>query len=114
MINFINIDIERLPYTFDVNLSNRDYTFTIKYNFTYDSFTMDVKLGDKTLILGEKIAYGIPMFNQFQEDASSNQNPNWFTEVIYPYDLSDTETRVSIDNLNKTVFLYIFDKSELS
>ena len=31
-VQYINVDASRVPYTFSVKLTDRTYTFTIKYN----------------------------------------------------------------------------------
>ena len=41
-VQYITIDVSRVPYTFSVKLTDRTYSFTVKYNATGKFFTIDL------------------------------------------------------------------------
>ena len=41
-VQYIAIDVSRVPYTFSVKLTDRTYSFTVKYNATGKFFTIDL------------------------------------------------------------------------
>ena len=108
MARLFPIDKALVPYNFDVTLSNQDYTFRINYNEKADRFTIDLSLNGVSIIQGEKITYGLPIFDAIQIDNSNNQNTNIFSETLIPIDLSDTQTEVNYDNFYDSVFIYVF------
>ena len=97
---FINIDKNLIPYTFDIVLGERTYTFFIKYNAMGDFFNLDLYLNDVPVIYGLRITYGVPLFLNHQH-LDVPQVP------IIPFDLAENEDRVTWDNFNNTVFLWI-------
>ena len=40
-VEYIDIDVSKVPYTFSVKLSDKTYSFTIRYNDTGGFFTRD-------------------------------------------------------------------------
>jgi len=97
---FINIRKDLIPYNFDITLNGKTFTFVIKYNARHDFFTVDLLRNDELIVPGEKIVYGRVLFlNQQHLDVP--------TVPIIPYDRSLNEDRVTWDNLNETVFLWI-------
>jgi len=97
---FISIDKELIPYKFDITLSGRTFTIEINYNAMRDFFTINLLRDEISVVIGEKIVYGRLLFlNQQHLDVP--------TVPIIPYDLSLTENRVTWENLNNTVFLWL-------
>lgn len=99
-LEYIEIEKDLIPYEFDIVLSNKTYTFEINYNAEFDFFTVDLYRNEQPVVLGEKIVYGRRLFST-QLYADIPDIP------IVPYDLSEKENRVSWDNLNETVFLWL-------
>jgi len=109
MAKYLPIEVDKIPYSFNVELSNKIYTITLKYNDYSDEFTMDLKLGGEILVKGKKMLIGEPIFEEFSKDLNGNKNPKFFDELLVPYDLSWEENVITLDNLNKKVFVYVFD-----
>ncbi|MCL2188424.1 MAG: hypothetical protein FWC16_00805 [Defluviitaleaceae bacterium] len=98
--SYIPIQKELIPYQFDITLEGRTFTFFMRYNAKHDFFTIDLFRGDELIVAGEKIVYGRLLFlNQRHLDVPRIN--------IIPYDLALNENRVTWDNLNDTVFLWI-------
>ena len=97
---FIPIDKNLMPYRFDITLAGRTFTFEIKYNAMRDFFTVNLLRNDEYIITGQRVMYAVPLFiNQQHLDVP--------TVPIIPYDLSMAADRVTWDNLNNTVFLWL-------
>ena len=48
-VEYIDIDVSKVPYTFSVKLSDKTYSFTIRYNDTGGFFTLDLSVTAKCL-----------------------------------------------------------------
>jgi len=97
---YIPIQRDIIPYQFDITLRGRTFTFFINYNAGHDFFTIDLYRNDVLIVAGEKIVYGRVLFvNQQHLDVP--------TVPIIPYDMSLNEDRVTWENLNSTVFLWL-------
>lgn len=97
------IEKENIPYRFDMALPIEIYTFEIRYNDTHDFFTIDLSRGDEVLVLGEKIVYSVPLF----EDVYDRRFP---APTIVPLDESGNEQQVTFQNLGETVFLVVMNQ----
>lgn len=102
MINTIDIDKALIPYSFDMQLENKTYTFTVRYNSEADFFTLDVSREQEDMLLGEKIVYGKPLF----QDHRHLDLPDM---IILPVDLADEQLRAGYEELSETVFLYMIE-----
>ncbi len=61
VVDYIEVDAARVPYTFSVKLVDRTYTFTIKYNDECGFYTTDLyDLNGNVLAFGEIIRYARP------------------------------------------------------
>lgn len=109
MALFVGIDKDLIPYNFDITLSEKVYNLAVVYNETIDRFFVNLKLGDEVLVQGEKLTYGTVLFDQISVDSAGILDPRFPLEAITPYDLAKQETEVNFDNLNETVFLWIFE-----
>ena len=71
-VEYIDIDVSKVPYTFSVKLSDKTYSFTIRYNDTGGFFTLDLSVTatGEVLAYGDPIRYGRPLFGPI-EDALS-------------------------------------------
>jgi len=99
---YLPIQKELIPYQFDITIVGRTFTFSIGYNAAYDFFTIDLYRDEELIVTGEKIVYGRVLFIN-QQHLDTPRVP------IIPYDLSLSENRVTWDNLNNTVFLWLSD-----
>lgn len=100
MLKYIEIDKELVPYKFDITLVGETYTFDVKYNALKDFFTVNLYKNDEAIVLGEKLLYGKPLFlNCTHRDAPKVD--------ILPYDLTEKTERITFENLNEQVFLFL-------
>lgn len=109
-MKYLPIETDKIPYTFEVELSNRTYEITFKYNSYSDEITADLVLNDELLVAGKKLVMGEPIFEEFGFDNNGNKNSKFYEEMIVPYDLSWQENKVTIDNLGTKVLLYIIER----
>ena len=93
-----------IPYSFRLEL-DRVYDFTVRYNVTYDFFTIDLAIEDEIIILGEKITYGRPLFQHIVH----RDIP---IPVIIPFQIKDKVERITYENLGDEVFLFVGDEDE--
>lgn len=99
-MNYISIDKDLIPYKFEITLENTTYTFEVYYNAVNDFFTIDLSKNNEILVLGEKLIYAKPLFLTSRHKDIPKIN-------IIPYDISETAKRITFDNLNESVFLYL-------
>lgn len=104
-MKYIDIDKDEVPYTFDLTLADETYTFTVKYNEHGDYFTIDLIKNDELIIEGERIVYAKPLF-------ISSQYKDIPKVTILPFDLNDSVNRITFENFNEIVFLYIIEGAE--
>lgn len=103
MRDYIPIDPDEVPTTFDIDLEGDSFTIGINYNKTGDFYTVDLWDGSgDVIILGEKMILGIPLFSQLVDSRVP-------VTSLVPMDEAGIETRVTSSNFGKTVFLYIDD-----
>lgn len=95
---YIEIEKELIPYRFEIELGVELFEMEINYNLGHDFFTIDLYKDEEVLVLGEKITYGVPLF----EEVFDSRFPG---PTIIPIDESGIEQRVTYENLNDTVFL---------
>ena len=95
----IDINKDLCPYQFDIQLDGTTYTMEIRYNNEFDYFTVDLLIGEETIINGEKILYGRELFQ-------SHKHLNVPSDIVV-FDASDEQTRAGYDQLGETVFLYM-------
>ncbi|MCZ2396117.1 MAG: hypothetical protein LC100_06185 [Chitinophagales bacterium] len=95
----IDINKDLCPYQFDIQLDGTTYTMEIRYNNEFDYFTVDLLVGEETIINGEKILYGKELFQ-------SHKHLNVPRDIVV-FDASDEQTRAGYEQLGETVFLYM-------
>lgn len=103
----ILINIDMVPYMFNIRLPIKEYTLTINYNAKHDFYTVALSSNGVILSSGEPIVYGVPLFRDIY------RAPDFPILSIVPFDESGEADRVGADNFNKTVFLTI-DNGEVS
>lgn len=98
----ISIDKEDIPYEFQIDLDGTIYTFVVKYNSTFDYFTVDLSIDDEVIVYGAQLIYGTPLFTGVTDERIPS------TPLI-PFDVAGIEGRITYDNMNETVFLFVMD-----
>lgn len=101
-MEYIEIDRDMIPYKFDITLQNETYTFQVNYNTLKDFFTIDLYKNNEVIVLGEKLVYGKPLFisSRYKDIPKVN---------IVPLDLTGRVERITFENLNEEVFLFLID-----
>ncbi len=104
-VQYIAIDVSRVPYTFSVKLTDRTYSFTVKYNASGKFFTIDLyDVNGNVLAFGEIVRYGRPLFNVVEDE----QFP---IPVIVPSCITgDSISEVTWENFGKDVKLYLHER----
>lgn len=105
-MDYIEIEKENIPYRFPIDLAEEEFEMEVHYNNRFDFFTIDLYKYGKPLIYGEKVILNRPLFVDLA-------NINLPKARIIPMDRSNKENRVSYDNLEKTVFLFVGDNDGL-
>ncbi|PKM61629.1 MAG: hypothetical protein CVU99_02395 [Firmicutes bacterium HGW-Firmicutes-4] len=103
-MNYISIDKTMIPYKFDIRLNKTTFNLEIHYNAVKDFFTVAVT--DSTgevLTTGEKLVLNKPIL-------SGHGYLNF--PSVTPMDPTGQADRITWDNLNVTVFLYVGSASE--
>lgn len=105
MNEYIEIDKNEIPYAFEVELAGEIFEIEVNYNETFDFFTIDLFKEGDPLVTGEKLILNRTLFrNRVHIDLPK--------VPIIPMDRSQQETRITYDNLNETVFLFIIESSD--
>lgn len=101
-MEYIDIDKSLIPYRFDITINDETFRFEIDYNSRFDFFTVNLFKNEEVIVLGEKLVYGKPLFlsSQYREVPKP---------YILPYDLTGQAERVTFENLNEQVFLFIVE-----
>lgn len=99
-MEYINIEKNNIPYQFDIRLQGETFTLAIYYNTLGDFFTIDLIKDESVLVLGEKIVYNTPLFQ-------SVKYKNVPKVDIIPFDISDNFDRITFENFNNEVLLYL-------
>lgn len=104
-VEYIPVDVGKVPYDFHIKLGDRTFVFTIKYNEQAELYTADLKIAatGETLCCGDPILYGRALFNTVEDERFP-----W--PVIIPYCIHGKEDRVTKENLGKTVQLYLHER----
>jgi hypothetical protein len=100
MIEYIPIEKENIPYRFEVELEAEIYEMEMRYNDTYDFFTIDLYKDNEPLVYGEKVVYGVPLF-------SNVRDLRFPVVTITPMDEAGLEHEVTYENFQETVFLAV-------
>jgi hypothetical protein len=101
-MKIIEINKENLPERFEIELGVELFSIEVNYNETGDFFTIDLYQYYEPLVLGEKLMYKQPLF----QDIEDSRFP---APTLIPIDLSGKESRITWDNFGVTVFLVVDD-----
>lgn len=104
-VEYIDIDTSKVPYSFSIKLTDKTFTFTVKYNELGGFYTIDLyDLNGNVLAFGEIVRYGRALFNVVEDE-------RFPIPVIIPYCITDDGiTEVTKDNFGKAVKLYIYER----
>lgn len=104
-VEYIDIDVSKVPYSFSIKLTDKTYTFTVKYNEVGKFFTVDLlDLNGDVLVFGEIIRYGRALFNVVEDE-------RFPLPVIIPVCITDEEiSEVTPENFGKEVKLYLYER----
>ncbi|MEA0552964.1 hypothetical protein U1P98_04470 [Lysinibacillus irui] len=105
MNEYIEIDKGEIPYSFEIELAGEIFEFEVNYNQTHDFFTVDLFKDGGVLVIGEKLIINRPLFRNLV-------NIDLPKEQIIPKDRAGVADRITYDNLNETVFLYVGESDE--
>lgn len=101
----IPIDVNSIPYEFDINLSGKQYTILIEYNQMFDFITVELKLNGETLAK-EKAVLDEILFKENYLDENHNKDERFPNEVLFFASDDDNVIRISLNNISESVFLY--------
>ncbi|MEA4901850.1 phage baseplate plug family protein [Desulfitobacterium sp.] len=104
-VTYIDIDTEKVPYTFSVKLIDKTFTLTVKYNEVGGFFTVDlITTTGEVLAFGDPIRYGRPLFGSIEDE-------RFPLPVIIPQCLTDEDiSTVTEGNFGKAVRLYLHER----
>lgn len=99
-MDYIEIEKDLIPYRFQIDLADEEFEVEINYNDRFDYFTIDLFKDGDALVIGEKLMLGRPLFN----DITDIELPK---VKIIPKDSAEIEIRITYENLESTVFLFL-------
>ena len=99
---YIDIEKEKIPYSFEVVLANETFQFEVFYNGEGDFFTINLYKNHELVVLGEKIVYGVDLFDNLKHLPVPKV-------TIRPFDTTGVANRITYENMNEDVFLYVLD-----
>ena len=104
-VQYIEVDVSKVPYSFTVKLLDKTYTFTLKYNAEGKFFTIDLfDVNGNVLAFGEIVRYGRALFNVVDDE-------RFPIPVIIPHCItSDEISEVTWENFGRDVKLYLHDR----
>lgn len=96
------VDTSDMPNYVILPIGTENFTIEFYYRERFDNLYFNLyDSDDSPLITGEKIVYGVPLWNI--------NDANLPSERIVPLDETGAESTVSIDNFQTSVFLYFDD-----
>ena len=101
-MKYIDIEKAKIPYSFELVLAGETFQFEVLYNVAGDFFTINLYKNHELVVYGEKIVYDVDLFDNLKH----LQVPR---VTIRPYDTTGLAERVTYENLNEDVFLYVLD-----
>lgn len=105
MNEYIDIDKNEIPYAFEIELAGEIFEIEVNYNEAFNFFTVDLFKEGLPLVTGEKLILNRHLFRNYVNIDLPNVK-------IIPMDRAQQETRITYDNLNETVFLFIVESSD--
>lgn len=104
--DYIPINKDLVPYTFDIDLGEEMFKIRVDYNSKADLFTLALYKNDILICAGEPVIYGVELWKDVYK-------PRKFPILtVVPLDESGASNAVTFDNLGNTVFLTIDDRGD--
>lgn len=100
-MRLIEVDVDDIPYHFEVELGDKSYTMYLEYNSIGDFFTITTYYEDE-IISSEKLVLDKPLFTE-------TYKKNTPTLDLIPFSLVESISRITYDNFNTDVFLCVVD-----
>ncbi|MFJ7663752.1 phage baseplate plug protein [Lysinibacillus sp. NPDC097162] len=97
---YIDVNKDEIPYSMEIDLGGEVFEIEFNYNRAYDFFTVDLFKEGEVLVIGEKLILNRPLFR-------NRVNLDLPKVNIIPIDRAGVADRISFNNLNETVFLYV-------
>lgn len=101
-MKYIDIDKAKIPYSFEIVLANETFQFEVFYNVVGDFFTINLYKNHELVVFGEKLVYGVDLFENLKHLPIPKVN-------IRPFDTTGEAKRITYENMNEDVFLYVLD-----
>lgn len=101
MKEYIEIEKDAIPYTFEILLLDNTYEMEINYNENADLFTITLSKDGVVLVYNEPLIYGVTLFTDIY------MPPDFPAVDLVPLDLAGVAERITWTNLGETVFLYL-------
>ena len=104
-LEYINIDASKVPYSFNIKLTDKTFSFTVKYNDIGGFYTIDLlDVNGNVLVFGEIVRYARPLFNTVEDE-------RFPIPVIIPFCITgENISEVTKDNFGRAVKLYLRDR----
>lgn len=103
-VQYIDVNTAKAPYRFDIQLANRTFVFTVKWNAEGGFFTIDLEtLAGEVLARGDPVRYGRPLFGSIEDD-------RFPLPVIIPRSFTRGVDAVTFENFGRDVKLYLWDR----
>ena len=100
-MQYIEIEKDIVPYTFEIKLGIEVFVFDVLYNDREKLFTVNLYDKDRNpLAYGEPLIYGEVLFNAVR-------NLDFPIVEIRPIDESGKETEITYENMNEKVLLAV-------
>ena len=103
-MNFIEIAKEQIPYQFELRIKDEIFQFEVFYNSVGDYFTLNLYKDHNLVLYGEKLVYNVVLFDNFKHLEIPKMK-------VKPYDTTGNSERITFENLNEDVFLYVLDQA---
>nr|DAL26891.1 MAG TPA_asm: hypothetical protein [Caudoviricetes sp.] len=99
---YIDVEKDKIPYRFEIVIKDETFQFEVLYNSVGDFFTLNLYKNHKLVAYGQKIVLGVDLFDSIKHlDVPKVE--------IKPFDTTDQALKISYDNMNEDVFLYVLD-----
>lgn len=107
-VSYIDVDTDKIPYTFSVRLEDKTFSFTVKYNQEGGFFTIDLTSSSgEVLAYGDIVRYGRPLFGSIEDE-------RFPLPVIIPKCVNgENISKVTWENFGNQVKLYLHERTEL-
>ena len=107
MTDYIEINKDLIPYSFDISLADEIFTIEVNYNRIGDFFTLALYKDNELICAGEKIVYGVPLWKDVFQHGKYPA-----LDIIPKAANIEDITAVTYANLNDTVFLFVDNGSD--